>query len=194
MRPHASKRVRGFSLIETSLAVVIVGTGVLSIMAAQQAYHQKNNWAQRNSTGVLLANEIREFMSTLPAHDPTTNQTYAGPEPGEPAASGLDYDSMLRYDDVDDFAGAVDEDTGLGTGMSFSPPINARREQIADMAGWTQSVSVVNVLSTNVGVSDALVQPLGATDMMRVTVTVTYQGPYDDEPYVITDMTWLVAD
>ena len=32
----------GFTLIETALATVIVGVGVLAIVAAQQAFHKQN--------------------------------------------------------------------------------------------------------------------------------------------------------
>ena len=34
----------GFTLIETALATVIVGLGVIAIIAAQQAFHQQNGW------------------------------------------------------------------------------------------------------------------------------------------------------
>ena len=72
------RRQRGFTLIEASLTTVIIGTGVLAILAAQQAYHRKNDWAQRTGTAVLLANEIRELTLPMPQHDPF-NPTVMGP-------------------------------------------------------------------------------------------------------------------
>ena len=60
----------GFTLIETALATVIVGTGVLAIVSAQQAFHIKNNWSTHASTATLLGNEIREMTMSLPRHDP----------------------------------------------------------------------------------------------------------------------------
>jgi len=83
--------------METALATVIVGTGVLAILAAQQAYHQKNDWAMRNATAIRLANELRELTLTLPMHDPLTGTDVMGPEP----------------DELDDFASVVT--AGQGT-------------------------------------------------------------------------------
>ena len=60
------RRDAGFTLIEAALTTVIIGTGVLAIVGAQQAYHQKNAWAQRTGTAMLLANEIREMTMPLP--------------------------------------------------------------------------------------------------------------------------------
>ena len=44
-------RARGFTLIETALATIIVGTGVLAIMSAQQAFFKQYGAAigQRDS-------------------------------------------------------------------------------------------------------------------------------------------------
>lgn len=189
--PHkpyaASRRSRtrpaGFTLIEAALTTVIVGTGVLAIVAAQQAYHLKNEWAQRTGTAMLLANEIRELTLTLPVHDPITGANHLGPEPDET--------SVADYDDVDDFAGPV-SGSGYGAGTTFSPPINALRQPLSDLEGWSQVVKVVNVLTDNISVSDDMAQPLGTTDLVRVTVRVMHQGPHQDEPSLVTQLTWLI--
>jgi len=52
------------------------------------------------------------------------------------------------------------------------------RLPVADLPGWSQQVSVANVLPDNV--SSSFTQPLGTTDMLRVTVRVIYDGPYTD--------------
>ena len=177
------RRRAGFTLIETALATVIVGTGVLSIMAAQQAYHRKNDWAQRTGAALLLANELRELTLTLPMHDPITGTASMGPE--------ADEITVGDYDDLDDFAGVVT--LGQGAGIVFDPPINALSLPIDDLDGWTQRIDVHNVLPQNISVSDELTQPLGTTDMMRINVTVFYQGPRDDEPITMTTLTWVVG-
>ena len=76
--------------MEAALTTVIVGTGVLAIVSAQQAYHQKNDWAQRTATGLLLANELRELTLTLPQHDPFTGVDNLGPEGNESGLSDFD--------------------------------------------------------------------------------------------------------
>lgn len=176
-------RARGFTLIEAALTTVIVGVGVLAIVAAQQAYHQKNQWSQHVGAGLLLANELRELILTLPMHDPIGGSGNLGPETGETG--------IAAYDDVDDFAGPVT--AGKGAGVSFSPPVNALRQTIPDMTGWTQHVEVINVLPDRMDVTAAFAQPLGTTDLMRITVTTTYQAPSETTPNTIAQLTWVMG-
>ena len=168
---------RGFTLLETALALVIVGVGVLAIVSAQQAFHRQNAWSTRAGVAAHLANEIREMTLNLPRHDPVTNTTYWGPEPTESA--------LVDYDDLDDFDG-----NGEGTIFAASlsnGPINAQRQVIANMPGWTQVVSVVNVQSSDIHtvVGD------GASNMMRMEVVITYQGPQDQQPLEMTRVSWI---
>ena len=180
-RPARHRRGAGFTLMEAALTTVIIGTGVLAIMAAQQAYHQKNNWAQRTGTAMLLANEIRELTMHLPHHDPITGTMYLGPEPWE--------QGVQDWNDLDDFAGEVDAD-GFGSGTTFRPPINALRQEIPGMDNWEQVVEVENVLPENI--STSVTHPLGSTDMMRVTVTVNYYPPRTGVAEHVTTMSWVV--
>ncbi len=175
-----SRRHHGFTLIETALATVIVGVGVLAMVAAQSAFHQKNAWSTHSSIATHLGGEIREMTWNLPRHDPVTGDAFWGPE-GDNEASFQD------YDDLDDF-------DGLGGGLLFSPPINAQRRVIANMDGWTQTVRVFNVDPFNIVFSgDTLVgvEPDGTTNTMAVEVTIHYQGPRDAEPMEMTRVTWI---
>ncbi len=172
----------GFTLIEAALATVILGTGVLSILAAQQAFHLENAFAQRSGTAILLANELRELTLGLPLHDPISGTETMGPDAGEVGVGD--------FDDVDDFAGPVQG--GFGTTTVFDPPINALRQPIDGMDGWRQVVTVENVLPGFV--SATLTQPLGTTDIMRVTVDAQFQGPNDAEPTTVTRLRWLVVN
>ena len=180
--PTRRSRAAGFTLIEAALTTVIVGTGVLAIVAAQQAYHQKNDWAQRSGTAMLLANEIRELTLPLPMHDPITGASNIGPELGE--------NTVADYDDLDDFAGVPSG--GDFPGTTFDPPIDAMRRPIADMPGWSQSIEVVSVLEENIG-SSVTLDP-GATNMLRMTVTVMYQGPRDNTPNPVTQLSWVIGE
>ncbi|MEI7877635.1 MAG: hypothetical protein WCI96_06860, partial [Planctomycetota bacterium] len=126
-----SASARGFTLIETALATIIIGTGVLAIVSAHQAFFKQNEWSTHASTGQRLGNEIRELTLHLPRHDPVTGTSYWGPEPNE-------FD-VEDFDDLDDFDG---ED---GEGVTFSAalgngPISALGYPMTDMAGWSQRV------------------------------------------------------
>ena len=188
----------GFTLIEAALTTAIVGTGVLALVAAQQAYLQKNDWAQRTGTAMLLANEIRELTLTMPLQDPITGAYGQGPSGNETSVS--------QYNDVGDFAGVVAN--GYGSGTTFMDPaliqkqggttpqdqpgpINAMRQVIPNMSNWIQQVKVENVLPDNI--SATYTQPLGTTDLMRITVTVLYQGPNDQQPASVTQLVWVVT-
>jgi hypothetical protein len=164
--------------MEAALATVIVGTGVLAIVAAQQAYHRKNDWAQRTSTAVLLANELRELMLTLPVYDPINGRTAVGPPVGVPVSG---------YTNIMNFTGPVTG--GFGAGMTFNPPIDARCQPIANMAGWTQTILVENVLPNYLS---GTAQPLGTTDIVRVTATINYLRPGDTAPETITTVSWIL--
>jgi prepilin-type N-terminal cleavage/methylation domain-containing protein len=179
---RARRSRRGFTLIETALTTVIVGVGVLSIVSAQQAFHQKNEWSTHASIAMHLGNEIREMTLRLPRHDPVVGFTDPwGPEDNE--------DSVADYDDIDDFDG------DLGTGLIFSAgldngPINAQRQVISNMDGWSQEIYVYNVDPFDL----ATIEDDGSTNTLIVEVIVTYQGPRDSEPEEMTRVQYLVPN
>ncbi|MBI1369403.1 MAG: hypothetical protein GC162_12210 [Planctomycetes bacterium] len=176
---HSPRRNRhtGFTLIEAALVTIIVGVGVLAIVQAEQSYHQQNNFSQHIGTALLLANEIRELTLNMPQHDPITGTATWGPESNE--------HSVVDYDDLDDFDGTD------GQGVTFSPPIDAMRQEIPNMAGWSQKVTVVNVLPNYL--SSSAPAPDDSTDVVRITCQVFYQSPRDEAPVEITRLSWIRA-
>jgi prepilin-type N-terminal cleavage/methylation domain-containing protein len=178
-RPRARRR-RGFTLIETALATVIVGVGVLAIMTAQQAFHRQNGWSTHASTAQRLGNEIREMTLNLPRNDPVTGAAFWGAEANETWIGA--------FDDLDDF-------DGEGDGLIFSAalsngPINAQREVIANMNGWAQEVYVFNVDPFNI----TSIEDDNSTTMIMVEVVVTYQAPGDDQPQEMTRVSWIAPN
>ena len=174
---------RGFTLIETALATIIVGVGVLAIVSAQQAFHKQNGWSSRAGTASRLGNEIRELTLKLPRHDPVTSSAYWGAEPSELWVGD--------FDDLDDFDG---DGGGLIFSATFDPPngpINARREIIPNMPGWSQIVTVRNVNPFDI--TDGTIVD-AATDMMVVDVLVTYQSVSDDVPTEMTRVSWVAPN
>ncbi|MBC24355.1 MAG: hypothetical protein CMJ32_10625 [Phycisphaerae bacterium] len=175
---RTGRKRHGFTLIETALATIIVGVGVLAIMAAQQNFHKQNAWSTHAATAMRLGNEIREMTLNLSRTDPVTQEAFWGPEPTEL--------TIGDFDDLDDFDGSD------GNGLIFSHaagngPINARREIIAGMDGWSQTVSVWNVDPFDITTSVAD----GQSVLIKFEVIVHYQGPMDVEPREITRVTWI---
>ena len=176
-RPHHG----GFTLIEAAVATIIVGTGILGMVAAQQAWHRQNAWAERAAIGTRLGNEIREMTFNIVRHDPVTGASTWGPEANEV--------TVLDYDDLDDFDGAggngliLSDDLGNG-------PLNALREVIPGMEGWSQEVRVHNIDPTNVNLDLGD----GTSDMMRVEVLVYWQGPLESVPVSITRVDWIAPN
>lgn len=102
---------RGFTLMETMLAVTIIGVGVVAIVYAQRHFLYQNMWSSHAATATYLGSELRERMRTLPRHDRFSGGLYFvdpgnaetltgwGPEEGE--------DDPADFDDIDDFSNAV---------------------------------------------------------------------------------------
>jgi len=165
-----ARRRRGFTLIEAALTAVIVGTGVLAMVSAQQAYMlnlRPFDPAQPLNVGA----ESNENGAVNPASDPA-NVTF--------------------WDDVDDFAGVPAG--GTFSGVSFQPPVNGMGIPIAEMAQWSQDVRVESVLPTalDVELGEVGFQALGTTDMLRVTCTVFFQRDANSGRETISSLSWVV--
>ena len=147
-----SRKRRGFTLIETGLATIIIGVGVTALVQLLAKGTISNIDGADLTTAVNLANNIHEMTYALSFADPVT-PTHWGAETGE---------TLATYNDVDDF-----------DGKTFSPPIDARRQVLSSFTNWSQSIAVqkvdVNRLTTSV--PNSTVMPT-----LRVTVTVQHFG------------------
>ncbi len=212
MRPVRATTSRGFTLIETALAVVIIGVGVIAMVDAQRAFMQSNAWSNHAATATYLANEIREMSRRYPRHDPVTGLYLEGPdlrgwgpEIGEVV--------VTDFDDLDDFDTTV---FGAGGGDG---PINAVGEVIYEidqygdirldddgvpipLIGWSQTIFVekVNPFDLADVLDDAYFDPPAGTfegravDQfpLRVTVVVSYEDPATLDVEEVTQVTWIV--
>lgn len=131
LRRRAGTADRGFTLIETALATIIIGVGVLAMVDAQQSFIRANLWSSHAAEATFLANEIRELTRNLPRHDPVVGLTVTagglvgwGPDLGET--------TLDDFDDIDDFDGLMFGDTGTpGFADGDLPgPVNAFGEVI----------------------------------------------------------------
>lgn len=209
-------RRRGFTLLEAMMALVIIAVGVLAFVDAQASFTKSNIWSSQAATGMLLANEIREFSRHLSRHDPVTGLFLIGTgstavlqgwgrEAGETTVDDID--------DLDDLDGVT-----FGAGGTFPGPIDAFGYLVPQtdlegnivtaegapvaLEGWTQSVTVTKVDPYNFSQARAAAYTQAATSQLpfiavdqfplRVTVVVTYTDPATGQATEITRTTWIV--
>lgn len=213
-----TKRARGFTLLETMLALVIIGIGVLAFVDAQTAFTRSNNWSSRAATGMLLANEIREMSRHYSRHDPVTGLTLVGSGTSAVVVGWgreANETEVSDFDDIDDLDGLT-----FGVGGTFNGPLNAFGELVQEvdptggiiiadngdargLEGWMQRVTVQKLDPYNFGLVRGQGYEQAGTGQLpfiradafplRVTVVVTYQGAADPEPEEITRTTWVVV-
>lgn len=167
-------RRRGLTLMETALATIIVGLTVVAIVKLIAAVSQQDFYAQKTTTAMMLASNMRELMAGLPFCD-AANGVHLGPDSGET--------TVAAFNDVEDFSG-----------FTANPPIDANRQTLSNLPNWQQTVTIKHMLPGNGGYNST--DPV-ATDqsvmMDRVTVVVSYSStPSDPASWVqIVSMEWL---
>jgi hypothetical protein len=198
--------------------MVIVLVGVVAMVEAQRTFMRTNSWSSHEATATYLANEIRERMRNLPRHDPVTGLSLGQGPGGGPVVVGLGPEpgevTVDDFDDVDDYNGIT-----FGIGGQFDGPIDAFGRVIPQidmdgnirldsqgnplpLQGWSQSVLVekidpfnfATVLAWEHTVPSDGTFPGRTVDQypLRVTVTVSYQGPFDPGAGEVTRITWIV--
>ncbi len=152
MRRDAKKNRSGFTLLEVLVATILVGIAVASLIAASGAFTQVNAAGINASTAEFLLEEIRELTISLAVVDPETGTDTFGVESGE---------TLVSYDDLDDF-----------DGVTFSPPIDINRLQLSDFSAFSQVISVENVSTSDLRVTvGEHLSPL-----VKVTVGILMNG------------------
>lgn len=166
----------GFTLIETSMATVIIGVGVLAMVDAQTSFIISNQWSSHAASATFLANEIRELTRNLPKHDPVTGLSLLDDGDGNLVVSGWGADlNEVRVDDFDD----IDDFDGITFSYIGSPGIDDN-----DLPGPINAFGEVIPALSHEGVE------LGATDDELLfsgdamygwfqTITVEKINPFD---------------
>ena len=145
------KNIRGYTLLESLFAIILIGITVVAISVANQAFTMTNGSAIQMSNAEFLIEQIREMTSSIDVLDPQTGNSHFGPEEAD----------IVDYDDVDDFDGAV-----------ISPPVDVFRNSLDDLANYSQNIEVVNVRSTDL--ADEATNH--STDFYKITVSVSVNG------------------
>ena len=158
MRRNEPIARRGFWIVESAVAIAVIGIGVVAVVGSQQAWHIQAVASEELATGMRLASEIRELSLLLPSNDPVTGDTTWGVEIGETIP--------IDADDLDDL------DNAVFSASDGSGPIDATGTVIVGMAGWEQQVLVqsVNPFDITQVVTD------GSTDTVQIEVTVMHDG------------------
>lgn len=211
--PVRRRQGRAFTLIETSLALIVIGVGVLAFIDAQRSFIEQNNWSSRAATGALLANEVRELTRHLPKYDPViglssgNNNTVVGWGAGSEKIIVRDFNCLTDFDGKifgrdGNMPGPVSAD---GTVVPMVDPNGvAQLDGNGDpkaLEGWAQSVTVEKVDPLNFAtvrakgyyVAASGNDPGIAIDQfpLRVTVVVTHQDTYDTQPVEVTRLVWI---
>lgn len=144
---------RAFTLLETMLALVIIGVGVIAVINAQRSFLYSNQWSTQSSAATYLATELREMTRSFARHDRFSGGIYfttpgdSGTFTGWGAEAGED--TIADIDDLDDldgavFGSAVSFPEGFTMTRRFPGPINAFGEVIPEMRwdGTTETVEV----------------------------------------------------
>ncbi len=151
----------GFTLLETMLALIIIGVGILAIINAQRSFLFSNQWSTQSATATYLATELREMTRSMARHDRFSGGIYFTDPADVSTFTGWgaesDETTIADIDDLDDLDGAV-----FGTATSFPDgftltrrfpgPINAFGEVIPQTQ-WNGSIETVEVDGEPVPVS-----------------------------------------
>lgn len=179
MRCHRTRFAdRGFTLMESALALVIVAFGFLSTMELFTSCTAENRRSAQVTTAQMLTTSLQEMTTGLAFKDPFYATSSFGFEAGE---------SLPVFNDVDDF-----------DGFTSSPPVDAMRSPISDLSQYTQVVTVMpidpNRPGANTDVNNPEIPKLTYTGAVRVRVTILYRRGPADPPTEILRTAWVRLD
>jgi Tfp pilus assembly protein PilV len=150
-RAHGARR-SGISLIEVTIASILVGTILAASMRTAGSVLRFRSQSSDAARAALLADDLLNEIIAMPYVDPNEDAVF-GYETSESAGRSA-------FDDVDDY-----------NSWSESPLVLKTGAALTGYSGWSRSVVVGYVLRTDPSQSSGSDQSL-----KRVTVTVLKDG------------------
>jgi type II secretory pathway pseudopilin PulG len=167
-----------FTLLESALATIIIGVGILSMMGLFEACSRQNRQGAQATTAMMLAGHIQEMMEGLPFVDPVKGRTTFGPEVGE---------TLATFNDIDDF-----------DNQTLSPPIDSTRTPVPALSQYTQVITVMPVYpnqpSSNADEAKPEIPKAAYTGAARIRVKILYRVHPADAPQEVYRAQWIRLD
>ena len=103
-------RQRGFTLVEGLIAATVLAVAGAAVSVAISSGHMQGFEASRMQQGMMLAEEMMEYVLSLPYTDPDGAST-PGPEANE--STPADFDNVDDFDAYIELAGQVRDVAGV---------------------------------------------------------------------------------
>ena len=159
--PNAPRRTLGFTLVEATISIVLVGVLLVAALNTLGASALSRRSTQDQTIGYELAQDLLVEILNQAFEEPVDTVTF-GRESGE--GNG----SRAEWDDVDDY-----------DGWSAGPPEAKDGTLLVGFDGWTRSVEVDWVKPTQ------LSQVGADTGIKRIVVSVAHNGVVAAELFAI---------
>lgn len=149
------RTVRGFTLVEATVSIVVIGVMLVAAVAAVGASRRTSQGNYDRLRGRQLAQMLLSEIVPLAYKDPAaTNTTPPGLDSGE------SHTSRTGLDDVDDYHN-----------LSQSPPADRSGVALPNSAAWSWQVRVSWVTEADLGLTST-----NETGLKRIEVTVKKNG------------------
>lgn len=164
------RATRGFTMVETVLATLLVGTVLISTLSLVGPVLRTTENAEREVIAQRLADELLNEIASQAFVEPSAGDSEddLGPNTGERTTVRAD------FDDVDDYDGWV----------GF-PPEEKSGSAKSGLSRWARQVKVEHVLA-----SDLTTSSVSATGVKRIRVQVVHNGTLLAEEIIIRTSAW----
>jgi type IV pilus modification protein PilV len=181
---------RGFTLIETMVALLVLSVGLLSLAALATQMLTGTSRSHYSSLAADLASEKLEDLSRWPSFDPnvyaasgTTVGSLTSDSSATVASGGIPAELVNYYDDVDiaDLSGAISETVSLVSGGSTSYKTTSHNpDGTISISTATSAPSTQGAIAFHRRWAIEMDQPVTGT--RRITVLVSLQGQLVQPP------------